>query len=75
MYRIQSSLKRNLMDVLRGVKLKKTLAATRLASSEIYAPQYFNSPKKKSVMVSSIFCQLNCLWTFAIVTAFVPTCR
>ena len=29
------------MKLIRGVKLKKTLASTREASSEIYVPQYF----------------------------------
>ena len=36
------------MNLLRGVKLKKTLATTREASSEIYIPQYFK-PKIKNV--------------------------
>ena len=34
------------MKLIRGVKLKKTLASTREASSEIYVPQYFK-PKIK----------------------------
>ena len=33
MYRTQSSLKKHLIKLLRGVKLKETLAATREASS------------------------------------------
>ena len=36
------------MNLLRGVKLKKTLATVREASSEIYIPQYFK-PKIKNV--------------------------
>ena len=36
------------MNLLREVKLKKTLATTREASSEIYIPQYFK-PKIKNV--------------------------
>ena len=42
MYRIQSSPKSHLIKLAHeGVKLKKTLAITREASSEIYMPQYF----------------------------------
>ena len=42
MYRIQSSPKRHLIKLAhKRVKLKKTLAITREASSEIYMPQYF----------------------------------
>ena len=42
MYRTQSSPKRNLINLAYlGVKLKKTLAITREASSEIYLSQYF----------------------------------
>ena len=36
------------MNLLRGVKLKKTLAATHEASSEIYVTQYLE-PKIKKV--------------------------
>ena len=46
MYRTQSSLKKHLIKLLRGVKLKETLAATREASSEIYVPQYFKLKTK-----------------------------
>ena len=56
MYRIQSSSKRHLMKLLRGVKLKKTLAATCETSSEIFVPQYFK-PKIKKVC-HSIHCFL-----------------
>ena len=35
MYRMQSSWKRHLVNLLRGVKLKKTLATTLEVSSEI----------------------------------------
>ena len=35
------------MNLLRGVKLKKTLAKTREASSEIYVPHYFKLKIKK----------------------------
>ena len=34
------------MNLLRGVKLKKTLAKNREASSEIYVPQYFKRKMK-----------------------------
>ena len=48
MYRIQSSPKRHLIKLAyEGVKLKKTLAITREASSEIYVPQYFKPKIKK----------------------------
>ena len=40
--------KRHLRNLLRGVKLKKTVTKTREASSEIYIPQYFK-PKIKNV--------------------------
>ena len=46
MYRIQSSLKRHFI----GVKLKKTPAITREASSEIYVPQYFKPKIKRPVI-------------------------
>ena len=46
MYRTQSSFKKHLINLLRGVKLKETLAATRKASSEIYVPQYFKLKTK-----------------------------
>ena len=36
------------MNLLRGIKLKKTLATTHEASSKIYVPQYFK-PKIKKV--------------------------
>ena len=70
MYRIQSSLKGNLMNVLRGVKLKKTLATTREASSEIYVPQYFKPKIKKvchsiqyflSIELSLDICNSHCI--------------
>ena len=49
MYRIQSSSRRRLMNLAYlGVKVKRTLARTREASSEIYVPQCFN-PKIKSL--------------------------
>ena len=44
------------MNLLRGVKLKKTLATTLEVSSEIFIPQYFKPKIKKSVVVFSIFC-------------------
>ena len=40
--------KRHLINLLRGVKLKKTVTATHEASSEIQVPQYFK-PKIKKV--------------------------
>ena len=49
MYRIQSSSKRDIYNLLpRGVKLKKTLATTCEAYSEIRVPKYFK-PKIKKV--------------------------
>ena len=41
--------KRYLMNLLRGIKLKKTPATTHEASSKIYVPQYFKPKIKKSL--------------------------
>ena len=41
MYRTQSSFKKHLINLLRGVKLKETLAATREASSKMYVLNNF----------------------------------
>ena len=46
MYRMQSSPKRHLIKL--RFKLKKTLAITHDASSEIYVPQYFKPKLRKS---------------------------
>ena len=37
------------MNLLRGIKLKKTPATTHEASSKIYVPQYFKPKIKKSL--------------------------
>ena len=55
MYRIQSSSKKHLINLLSlGVKLKKALATTREASSEIYVPQYFKAKIKKACQSSKV---------------------
>ena len=43
------------MNLLIGVKLKKTLAITRETSSEIYVPQYFKPKIRNSVTVLVFF--------------------
>ena len=64
MYGIQTSSKRHLTNLLRGVKLKKTLATIRINKHQ--ASIFQTKDKKKSVIVFSIFCEMNYLWTFAL---------
>ena len=86
MHRIQSSPKRHLINLIfyLGVKLKKTLAVTREASSVIYVPQSFKPKIKKSFIALKILQKIiqflcflasskyfvNCLWTFALLHLF-----
>ena len=49
MYRIQSSSKRHLSKLLRGVKLKKALVTTRETSSQNLRTTIFKTKNKKSL--------------------------